>query len=125
MLRSGLPRESAVFDGDDVPTTLHFGAFDETGRNIACLSLMARAFEHRPAWQLRGMASAPAWRGRGVGKELWLHAEAEARRIEPAWVFWCNPREAAAGFYERLGWRVVSERFEIPGVGPHLRMVKA
>lgn len=125
VLRPGLPREAAVFDGDDSPGTLHFGAFDAGGGNVGCLSLMAKPIDGRPAWQLRGMASDPAWRGRGVGRALWLHAEAEARRVEPGWGFWCNAREAAAGFYERLGWRAVSERFEIAGVGPHFRMSKA
>ena len=28
VLRPGLPLESAAFEGDDAPDTLHFGAFD-------------------------------------------------------------------------------------------------
>jgi len=39
-------------------------------------------------------------------------------------LLWCNARVPAVGFYESLGWRVVSERFEIPTAGPHVKMVR-
>jgi predicted GNAT family N-acyltransferase len=124
VLRAGLPRETAVFDGDDGATTLHAGAFDERGGNVACLSLMVKPFEGEPAWQLRGMATHPSWRARGAGRELWLFAEREAKARQPGFIFWCNARESAVGFYERVGWRLASEKFDIAGVGPHVRMVK-
>jgi ribosomal protein S18 acetylase RimI-like enzyme len=35
---------------------------------------------------------------------------------------WCNAREPAVGFYRRMGWRVISERFHIETAGPHFKM---
>jgi len=73
------------------------------------------------AWRVRGMATAPESRGHGAGTAvldaLTRHARAAgARRI------WCNARVSARGFYDRAGFRVVSEQFELPHIGPHVVM---
>jgi ribosomal protein S18 acetylase RimI-like enzyme len=72
-------------------------------------------------WRIRGMATAPGARGRGAGsgvlEALLGHAHAAgARRI------WCNARTPARRFYERAGFRVTSEEFELPMIGPHFVM---
>jgi predicted GNAT family N-acyltransferase len=38
---------------------------------------------------------------------------------------WCDARVAAAGFYERMGFTVVTGEYDKPGIGPHLGMVIA
>jgi predicted GNAT family N-acyltransferase len=127
ILIAGTDRTTAVFDGDDDPATRHFALF-ENDRMIACVSFMrtsAADGEGRRAWQLRGMAVTRDWQRRGVGSRLLLLAERAMEEIDPAVRFWCNAREAAAGFYERHGWRRDGKRFDIPGVGPHYRMGKA
>jgi ribosomal protein S18 acetylase RimI-like enzyme len=73
------------------------------------------------SWRVRGMATAPAARGRGAGAAvrdaLVRHAEEQgATRI------WCNARTPARSLYERGGFTVVSEEFELPAIGPHFRM---
>jgi len=73
------------------------------------------------AWRIRGMATAPWARGRGIGAAvldaLIQHAVTQgARRI------WCNARTPARSLYERAGLRVVSDEFELPQIGPHLLM---
>jgi len=114
----GTTRTSAAFTGDDEPTTLHVGAFDGE-RCVACASLMAAAFEGRPAHQLRGMAVDQAYRGTGLGGRLLQFCEQQVEGL-----LWCNAREHAVGFYERHGWATVGEPFEIEGVCMHLRMVR-
>lgn len=110
------------FPGDEDPATRHIGVFDE-GACTGCATFMRNRFEERDAWQLRGMASAPERRGEGIGRALLDFAERELPLLGPG-VFWCNARASAAPFYEKMGWRVVSDRFMKPGVGPHFRMVK-
>jgi GNAT superfamily N-acetyltransferase len=73
------------------------------------------------AWRVRGMATAPHARGQGAGaavlQALLRHASAAgASRV------WCNARLPARAFYERAGFRVVSEEFEIPRIGAHVVM---
>lgn len=123
-LRQGLPRETAVFDGDRAPTSRHVTAA-MGGRVVACATVHLNRWEGEPAWQLRGMAVEPALRGRGVGRALLAYLESGLRDESPAvQVFWCNARVPAAAFYERQGWLVVSDPFDIPTAGPHVRMVK-
>ena len=63
-----------------------------------------------------------AW-GQGAGRALLAALEERARASGPR-LMWCNARVPAAPFYERLGWSIVSERFEIPTAGPHVKMNK-
>lgn len=73
------------------------------------------------SWRIRGMATRPEDRGRGAGAAvldaLVAHAlEHGATRI------WCNARTPARAFYERAGFKVVSQEFEVPEIGPHVVM---
>lgn len=124
VLRQGMPRESAVFEGDDEPTAIHLGAFDSNGTIVGCVSLLRREWKGEPAWQMRGMAVDESLRKSGVGAALL----AEVDRIIAASDFskqnWCNARLVAKGFYERHGWKVESELFDIPHAGPHHVMSK-
>ncbi len=120
---AGTDRESPYLPGDDEPSTRHAGVF-ENGACISCASFMRSEWEGRPAWQLRGMATAPAWQRQGIGRALLAFADAALRDEYGSAPMWCNARETAVGFYERLGWSVVSERFLTPGVAYHYRMVR-
>lgn len=126
VLRSGFPRESAVFDGDEAPATLHLGGFIE-GRLVGVASIYAVAMPERrevsEAWQLRGMATLPEVRSFGVGRALLMACEAAARERGAQFV-WCNARVTAAEFYRKNGWLVSGAEFDIPTVGPHYRMFR-
>ena len=124
VLRPGLPREAAAFEGDDEATTRHFGAFTPSGEVVGCLSLVRRPWRGAEAHQLRGMATDPAHARSGVGRALLAHALAAVEAETGIAVVWCNARTEAAGFYRRLGWEIVSDPFDIPGVGPHVVMLR-
>ncbi|MDZ4199829.1 MAG: GNAT family N-acetyltransferase, partial [Kiritimatiellia bacterium] len=62
-------------------------------------------------------------RGHGMGSALMRFMEQDLRREGESRPLWCNARLGAIPFYERLGWRRESDVFDIPGVGPHVRMV--
>jgi GNAT superfamily N-acetyltransferase len=72
-------------------------------------------------WRVRGMAAAPAARGRGIGTAV-LAALLEHALATGASSVWCNARTPARSLYERAGFRALSEEFEIPHIGPHLVM---
>ena len=127
VLRPGFPRDTAVFDGDDAPATLHFGAFDGerlVGVASIYLASMPERPETAPAWQLRGMATLPEVRGAGFGRAL-LDACVIAARETGAAILWCNARTSAAPFYRGNGWEIFGGEFDIPTVGPHFRMLLA
>jgi GNAT superfamily N-acetyltransferase len=122
-LRAGLPVETANFDGDAAPTTFHFGAFLQ-GETVGCASFMLNQYEGLPAYQLRGMATRADLIGRGIGRSLLEFGQQTLLEQTPIRLLWCNARVPAIGFYEKQGWRVVSEVFEVPTAGPHRRMTK-
>ena len=127
VLRRGLPRAEAIFPGDDAPEARHYGAF-RAGEILCCVTLHASQWETEPAYQLRGMATAPSVRRTGIGRRVmeWMEQDlrAAAGRGEAALLLWCNARVPAVGFYRAMGWAIVSDEFDIPTAGPHFRMLK-
>jgi GNAT superfamily N-acetyltransferase len=123
VLRAGLPREAADFEGDGAPATRHFGAFDGV-EAVGCVSLMRVDRDGHAAYQLRGMATRADVRSRGLGRLLLDFAERALVRETGVRSLWCNARLPAVRFYERHGWRVASEPFDIPTAGPHCVMTR-
>ena len=121
VLIAGTARTSSEFAGDRAATTWHFGVFGH-GRTVGCASLMRSELDASAAWQLRGMAVEEDLRGRGVGSALLRAIEDAVAAESPLRLFWCNARVAAVAFYERHGWRRISDEFMIEGVGLHHRM---
>ena len=105
------------------PPTSHadsvaFGAFD--GDDLVAVGLVGPEGEPG-AWRIRGMATAPQARGRGAGTAV-LGALLRHASAHGATSVWCNARVRAIPLYERAGLRVVSDVFEPPDIGPHVRM---
>jgi GNAT superfamily N-acetyltransferase len=123
ILRPGRPVETAHFPGDDAPDTRHFGAFQ--GGQLHGIASLFRGQCHEqprvPAFQLRGMATTPETRGAGLGRAL-VKACVSYAREKHADLIWCNARKVAVGFYQKLGFTILGDEFEISEVGPHFRM---
>ena len=123
VLRPGRPIESAHFSGDEVSETRHFGAFAGGHlRGIASVFFVKCPEQPGvPAFQIRGMATTPEMRGTGLGRAL-VNACIAYGRAQHADLIWCNARKLAVGFYQKLGFTILGQEFEIPDVGPHFRM---
>jgi ribosomal protein S18 acetylase RimI-like enzyme len=94
------------------------GAFD--GKTLISVGLVGP--DGKPgAWRVRGMATASDARGNGAGSAV-LDALVAHAIANGATRVWCNARTPALSLYERAGFRVVSEEFEIPEIGPHFAM---
>ena len=94
------------------------GAFD--GETLISVGLVGPDGEPG-AWRVRGMATAPDARGKGAGSAV-LDALVAHATANGATRVWCNVRTPALSLYKRAGFRVVSEEFEIPEIGPHSAM---
>lgn len=134
VLRPGRPLADAHFAEDALPGTFHLAARPaRTAPPVGVTSVCpvpypapARPAPHPAlvgpdAWQLRGMAVDPAARRQGVAAALCAAAidEVAARGGR---ALWCNARLVAVGVYERAGFLGDGDLFEVPGIGPHLRM---
>lgn len=89
----------------------------EDGRVLSA-GLVAQDPARAGAWRIRGMATEPGLRGRGLGTAVLAGLVAIAA-ADGADVIWCNARAPALSLYERAGFRSVSDEFEIEGIGPH------
>lgn len=118
VLRPFHPLEDCAYPQD--PSAVHFGCFEHD----ALVSIVTahpedkELFGARGQWRIRGMATEPAHQGKGYGGEVLkaLLAWGRAKRLP---LFWCNARVLAIPFYERHGFTVESELFDIKGIGPH------
>jgi len=122
VLRAGLSREAAHFDGDELDDTVHIAAL-EGGAVIGCATVLSNSFHGERACQLRGMAVDPAVQGQGIGRKLLEEVERIAIERAVA-LLWANCRKPAVGFYRRNGWVCVSEEFEIATAGLHFKMMR-
>lgn len=126
VLRPEHPFDSTAYVGDDAEGTVHLGIFDDGERLVGIASLY---HEGRPGagsidgWRLRGMATAAEVHGRGFGTAL-LAACGDCVAAAGGAELWCNARKRAIGFYRRDGFEVVGDEFEVPGIGPHVVMVR-
>lgn len=121
ILRTGLPLTAANLDGDTDPVTIHLAAW-AGNCVVGCVSIMPRPYKNQPGWQVRGMAVDEGWQSRGIGRRLLGEAERRARQTRPDRL-WCNARVPAIPFYQRQGWQVDSEPFDVPTAGPHVKMI--
>ena len=123
VLRPSESLDDLAWPGDDDPRAGHFAILDG-GHAVAVATIVPEPHPEAAGpgdWRLRGMATDPAHRGQGLGARLVEAAVAHAT-AEGASRVWCHARPAAIGLYERAGFTVESDEFEVPGAGPHRRM---
>ena len=147
VLRTNKPFETAHFEGDDEIDTIHYAAYDDQGNLVACASLLDRPFvidqkltiteafkQAHPqlitsiamkARQLRGMAVHPEHRNLGIGSLMLNYIETHQSTLPIITRnLWCNARESATPFYIHHGWTPVSEKFDMPSIGPHYQLFR-
>lgn len=126
VLRPNWPPGTAM-PGDDDSAAVHLAARIGTAEVVGACVLLPRPFPPRPdepAWQLRGMATAPHAQGRGVGRAVVVAAIAQSQ-ARGARLLWCEARAAAVAFYESQGFVTASEEYPHHETGaPHRLMYR-
>ena len=123
MLREGkLTLDQCRFVGDDGEGAFHLGFYDEDVLIcIATFHPQSKEPFQGNGYQLRGMATLTDFQGRGAGNKL-LNFAIIYLRGQKVNYLWCNARKVALKFYQSIGFEVVSDEFELPGIGPHREM---
>lgn len=124
VLRPGQAAERLVYPGDDDSSSVHLAWQDRDGLIVSAVSLFDEPVPGADAsgWRIRGMATLPEYRSRGLGGELLKRCLAHVRGVRAGPV-WCNARTSAAGYYAKHGFTQLGETFEIPDIGEHVVMV--
>ena len=126
VLRPGKPVESCIFDGDDLPATVHLGIYDD-GAVVGVISIFESGsplFGEGRQFQLRGMAVLASHQKQGLGDKLMAAAEGYIRD-NGGGLIWFNAREIAVGFYKKMGYKIIGEPFTIGDIGTHYVMWKS
>lgn len=116
----GMTRAEVKFERELAWT--HFVAHARIDGGRALVGCVLSSREGADVVQLRQMAVSPALQLGGVGRLLVEVLEARARE-EGIRVVTMHAREVAVGFYEKLGYAIVGDRFVEVGV-PHFVMQK-
>lgn len=98
---------------------IHFGLFDEE-RILASLTL---TIGDKERMKMRQVAVDNAFQGKGFGKELSKAAEKYAKE-NGFTIMFCNARKVAVVFYEKMGYKIVSDEFTEVNI-PHYTMEKS
>jgi predicted GNAT family N-acyltransferase len=110
---------------DDLESTFHVGAYkNEELVSIGTFLLQNNEkFKELKQYRLRAMATSPKVRGENFGKKIIEFAinELQNRKVE---LLWCDAREVALGFYEKMGFITVGDFYNVPQIGPHKLMYK-
>jgi len=120
VLRPGKTVESCVFDGDDLPTTVHFGIFEDENLIgvISVFKANTNLLPQNNQFQIRGMAVLDSHQKRGLGDRLVKAAE-DYIISQNADAIWFNAREIAVGFYKKMGYEIIGTPFTISDIGVH------
>ena len=109
---------------NNLEDTVHFGLFVEEDL-VSIASLYKEPLKEKDdlnGWQLRAMATLPAFQGNGYGSKL-LESCIKLVKEKAGNYIWCNARIKAVDCYKRFGFEVISDEFEIPGIGLHYMMM--
>ncbi len=125
ILRPDANTGECVFDGDEKDSSFHLGAYvDDTLASVASFYLDNHPkIKDTYQFRLRGMATLDKHRGKGFSSAL-LKTAFPLIKNNHVTTLWCNARTSAIGFYDKIGFETVSDEFDIPGIGPHVVMIK-
>jgi len=123
VLRKNIPLPYE-FNGDFDKETFHLGAFIND-KLIAVSSFMKGSnFNFKGSqYQLRGMATLNNYQGFGAGKLMLQEAIKILNTLEIN-CLWCNARIIAVNFYEKQGFQIFGEVFDIKYIGEHYVLFK-
>jgi GNAT superfamily N-acetyltransferase len=123
MLRPNGTLEDCIFQGDNDELTFHLGAFVEKKLVSVASFYFERNLKFQDPYQyrLRGMATLPEYQGQGLSSAL-LRTAFPVIKQNQCTLLWCNARERAMGFYEKVGFTQKGDFFNIPNIGKHILM---
>lgn len=108
-------------DKDD--GTFHVGAFDK-GRIVSIATFLKEkndVFGDEHQYRLRAMASLPLARGKGFGKRV-IDLGKKEMVMKGATLLWCDARKSALDFYNKIGFTMIGDFYNVPKIGLHKLM---
>jgi len=112
-------------DIDEQEGSFHLGAF--LNNELVCIGSFFKQhnsnFPQAKQYRLRAMATLPSAQKKGTAKSL-VEFAVQKLQSENIDLLWCDARIVATGFYEKLGFSIKGDSYEIPIIGSHYLMYK-
>ena len=125
VLRPGKPLHTTFYNKDNNLDTFHLAIYIES--KVQCIATFypekIEGVYSRNAYRLRGMATHPKYRRKGLGRNLMQSAFTHLLQTQ-ADLLWCKARLEAIPFYLSLGFQIIGEQYYIEEIGPHYTMYK-
>lgn len=116
-------RAEVSYPGDVDARAIHLGVFVGVSL-VGVASFIPQDLPSRTGgMRIRGVAVQPAIARQGVGRKLLEQGMSLCVEQGAAYV-WCNARESSIPFFQRLGFKSISDLFDVEATGLHRRMVK-
>lgn len=112
-------------DVDEDDGTFHVGALKDD-KIVAIGTFLVQKnenFKEEKQYRLRAMATSPEVRGQNYGKAI-INFAIEKLKNKGVELLWCDARKIALGFYEKMGFNVIGDFYEVRNIGPHKLMYK-
>jgi GNAT superfamily N-acetyltransferase len=110
------------FPTDEIDGAFHLGYYvGDTLATVVSLHPQNYGELTGNGYQLRGMATLAEYRGKGFGKIIVDYAINYLHKKDTGYI-WCNARKVASKFYHDCGFEIISDEFEVKGIGPHYVM---
>lgn len=116
VLRVGKPRHTAHYEGIDIDPRTRFLVAYHDNKMVGCSTLQTDPRDGA-IYRIRGMAVDFEFQNNGIGSRIVEMLQKYAKENNSG--IWCNARIRAVPMYERRGFVIISEVFEIEGIGPH------
>lgn len=112
--------DECSIDIDKIETTFHIGV-QENNEIVTIATFLKEQnnkLDNGNHYRLRAMATSSNGRGKGYGKLAIDFAidELKKRNVE---LLWCDAREIALGFYEKIGFTIIGDYYNVRNIGPH------
>lgn len=112
-------------DIDHSEGAFHLGVFLEN--ELVCVGSFFNQyndkFSYSNQYRLRAMATLPKVQNRG-GARVLIHFACNKLMQEGQELLWCDARITASKFYQKSGFSILGESYEIPIIGTHYLMYK-
>lgn len=117
--------EDCYIDTDHSDDAFHLGAFIDN--ELVCIASLFKQynekFSYSNQYRLRAMATLPKSQNMGVAKSL-INFACDKLQREGQELLWCDARIIARQFYQKSGFSILGESYEIPIIGTHYLMYK-
>jgi GNAT superfamily N-acetyltransferase len=129
VLRPARADTDLALPDDDAPETGTYAALDADSAVVSSArvapsplpAVIEPDVAEGPVWRLRGMATRPELRGRGIGSAVLARAIAHVAE-HGGRLLWCNARLPARTLYLRAGFVEAGDPWDDPELGPHVVM---